>query len=79
MMPKPNAIEKMENLGKRCKKRSSQDAHISETKINEWKLITESYYPHKIKSDWNTLLHLSHAAPAGRILLKSFYFSDERV
>lgn len=46
-MLKPSAIEKIENLGKRCKKRSSQDAHIRETKINEWKLITENYYPPK--------------------------------
>lgn len=54
--------------------------YILGRQINEGKLITENYYPHKIKSDWNTLLHLSHAKSVGRILLKILHlFSDERV
>lgn len=54
--------------------------HILQRQINEGKLITENYYPHKIKSDWNTLLHLSRAKSVGMILLKFLYlFSDERV
>lgn len=54
--------------------------HMLGRQINEGQLITENYYPHNIKSDWNTLLHLSRAKPVGRILLKFLYlFSDERV